>query len=85
MGTSKTRGRVGRDSHFAKGARTHGRHLVSVCVGSHGLGLDICGQWEPWQHCITFSWGNRIGAQLEKSGLLASCSKYGTRGTLGVF
>ena len=29
--------------------------------------------------------GNRIGARLEKSRLLAPCSKYGTRGTLGVF
>ena len=32
-----------------------------------------------------FHWGNRIGAQLEKSGLLAPCSKYGAHGTLGVF
>lgn len=57
VGTSKTRGRVGRNSHFAKGARTHGRHLVSVCVGIHGLGLNICGQWEPWQHCHYFQLG----------------------------
>ena len=44
VGTSKTRGRVCRNSHFAKDALTHGGYLTGLCVSRESW-LGTGHQW----------------------------------------